>query len=296
MLPRIQDLEGYRAIYAENKPWLPAMRHICNIHGLDPATLQRQELGTHVVFKASQVILKLFCPLWPDDYPAEKAVLEAIKGIPAPEITASGGVEGWPYLVMTAVPGKPLLIVWDQLGKDQQRSIVVQLGQMMRTLHRLPALPQLANDWDAFLGERLANWREHHQPPAHWSGWLEQQLEGFNEPPFEPVLLNGDITADHLLLSEEDGRWVISGLIDFGDAMMGYPYYDFIAPLTFITVGRPQLSRLLLENYGLDVTPERTRRLTSYCFLHRFAHLSDYLARYQVADGPAFHRALWGDS
>ncbi len=295
MLPQIQDLEGYRAIYAQNKPWLPAMRYICNRHDLDPATLQRQVLGTHVVFKASQVILKLFCPLWLGDYTAEKVVLEAIEGIPAPEIMATGEIEGWPYLVMTVVPGKPLLVVWDQLEKDQQQGIVVQLGQMLRTLHWLPPLPQLANDWDAFLGERLANWREHHQPSPPWSGWLAQLLEDFSEPSFDPVLLNGDITADHLLLSEQDGRWVISGLIDFGDAMMGHPYYDFIAPLTFITVGQPRLSRLLLESYGLDLTPECTRRLTAYCFLHRFAHLSDFLARYQVADGPAFHLALWGD-
>ena len=77
--------------------------------------------------------------------------------------------------------------------------------------------------------------------------------------------------------------------------MMGHPYYEFVAPLTYYTLGRPHLSRLLLEAYGLEVTPERAQRLTTYCFLHRFGRLPDYLARYPMVDGPAFHRALWGD-
>ena len=84
----------------------------------------------------------------------------------------------------------------------------------------------------------------------------DEAVDGFSEPPFVPALINADITEDHVLLAERDGCWGISGLIDFGNAMMGHPYYDFAAPLAFYTFGRPSLSRTLVEAYGLELTDE----------------------------------------
>ena len=193
------------------------------------------------------------------------------------------------------VPGAPAEEMWDDLDDRDQVAIISQLGGMMSKLHRYPPIPHLATDWNAFLEAQLSRWFEHHQPAEPWTRWLAERLDHFSEPPFEPILLHADITAENLLLSEIDGRWRITGFIDFGDAMMGHPYYEFIAPLAFYTLGRPHLSRLLLESYGLELTPERAQRLTTYCFLHRFGRLSAFLARYPMVDGPAFHRALWGD-
>jgi len=295
MLPTINSRGDYRALYADDAAWLPAMQVICARHGLDPAGLHRLGLGTHVVFRTGRTVIKLFCPLWEQDYPAEKAALELIRGLPTPELIATGVFEEWPYMLMTAVPGVPAEDVWDDLDDRDRVFIVEQLGRAMAKLHQHPPIPQLATDWDAFLEARLARWRKHHQPAEPWTSWLAEHLDHFTEPPFEPILLHADITAENLLLSESSGRWRISSFIDFGDAMMGHPHYEFVAPLAFYTLGRPQLSRLLLESYGLELTPERVQRLTTYCFLHRFGRLSDYVARYPMADGPSFHRALWDD-
>jgi hygromycin-B 7''-O-kinase len=295
MLPDIRSRSDYVAIYKDDEAWRPAMEAICTRHRLDISDLHRQALGTHLVYRTGGAIIKLFCPLWPEDYQAEKVSLEIIEGIPVAGLIASGTLRGWPYLIMTALSGQPAVEVWDNLNRYQQSDVIGQLGEIMRLLHQHPPVDSLATDWDAFLEERLSQWEDHHQPSGPWKGWLAQRLNNFREGHFEPVLLNADITADHLLLSESDGRWHISGLLDFGDAMMGHPYYEFIAPLTYFTLGRPQLSRLLLESYGLQVTPERAQRMTTYCFLHRFGRLSDYLDRKSVADGPSFHKALWGN-
>jgi hygromycin-B 7''-O-kinase len=295
MLPHIQSRGDYRAVYTDDVAWLPAMGVICTRHGLDPAGLHRLGLGTHVLFRTGRTVIKLFCPLWEQDHPAEKATLELIRGLPTPELIAIGLFEEWPYMLMTAVPGLPAYKVWDDLDERDQLFIVNQLGGLIGKLHQHAPIAQLATDWEAFLEARLSRWVERHDPSEPWTSWLAERLDRFTEPPFEPILLHADITNDNLLLSESGSRWRISGFIDFGDAMMGHPYYEFVAPLTYYTLGRPQLSRLLLESYGLELTPERAQRLTTYCFLHRFGRLSDYLARYPMADGPSFHRALWGD-
>ena len=271
------------------------MQAICGHHGLDPAGLHRLGLGTHVVFRTGRTVLKLFCPLWGQDYPAEKAALDAVGGLPVPELITTGVLEEWPYMLMTVVPGVPAYKVWDDLDHRDQVFIVEQLGGMIGKLHQHAPIPQLSTDWNTFIEARLSHWVEHHHEPAEpWSGWLAKRLDHFSEPPFEPILLHADITNDNILLSKSNGRWRISGFIDFGDATMGHPYYEFVAPLTYYTLGRPQLSRLLLESYGLELTPERAQRLTTYCFLHRFCRLPVYLRRYPMSDGPAFHRALWG--
>lgn len=67
------------------------------------------------------------------------------------------------------------------------------------------------------------------------------------------------------------------------------------APLAFYTFGHPELSRVLLEAYGLELTPDVAGELTTWCLLHEFGRLRDFLERCPVADGPAFHRALWGN-
>jgi len=295
ILPPIRSRDDYRAVYTADAAWLPAMHVICGRHGLDPAGLRRLGLGTHLVFVTGRTVLKLLCPLWPGDYPAEKAAFEIIRGLPTPELITTGLLEEWPYMLLTAVPGVPAGEVWDGLDDQDRVLLVAHLGNIMAQLHQHPSIPQLATDWQTFLEARLSRWLEHHQPAGPWIPWLAERLDHFSEPSFEPVLLHADITGENILLSKSGSRWRISGFIDFGDAMMGHPYYEFIVPLIFYTLGRPHLARLLLEAYGFELTPERARRLTTTCFLHRFARLPDYLARYPLPDGPSFHRALWGD-
>jgi hygromycin-B 7''-O-kinase len=295
MLPHITCRADYVAVYADTPVWLPAMRAICVRHELDASALRRGALGTHVVFHAGPQVIKLFCPLWEGDVVAERAVLEHVRGLPTPELVAQGQVEGWPYIVMTCVPGTPAGAVWDHLDRGVRIDVVRQLGGLMRTLHSQPPLAELATDWDAFLRERIARCDSHHSAPEPWRSWIRERVEGFSEPPFDPVLLSADITDDHVLLGVQEGRWRITGLIDFGDAMMGHPHYEFVASLGCYTFGQPELSRGLVEAYGLALTPELAERLTTYCLLHKFARLEDFLQRCPVGDGPGFWRALWGD-
>ncbi len=165
----------------------------------------------------------------------------------------------------------------------------------MRTLHQQAAVPELATDWDQFLTERVECWEEHHQAEGAWRDWIRGRISGFHEPSFEPVLLNADVTDEHVLVVRRDGYWRFSGVIDFGDAMMGHPHYEFVAPLVCLTIGEPSLSRTLVESYGLELTPALAERLTTYCLLHKYGRLADILERCPVSNGDELRRAMWGD-
>ena len=73
---------------------------------------------------------------------------------------------------------------------------------------------------------------------AHW----EQMLAEDERFDFVPVLIHGDLAMEHVLIDEEGG---LSGVIDFGDAMVADPALDF--------AGFPDtLARRVLHLYGED--------------------------------------------
>jgi len=97
-----------------------------------------------------------------------------------------------------------------------------------------------------------------------------------------------------VLLVRDDAAWHVGGVIDFGDARIGHPFYEFIAPLAFYTFGEPALSRALVEAYGLTPTPSVRDALTTYCLLHEFGRLADFLSQHPVDTPAEFYAALWG--
>jgi hypothetical protein len=72
----------------------------------------------------------------------------------------------------------------------------------------------------------------------------------------------------------------LTGLIDFGDAMLGHPLYEFAVPGCCITRGSPALQRALLCAYGFaeqDLDRDLADQLLAYMLLHRYIQVSDLL-------------------
>lgn len=296
LLPDISTEAQYRLIYEDNDVWLPAVQAVCERHAISTSALKRPTLGSNIVFQSEDEIIKLFPPFWANDGLRERATLPHLRGLPTPRILANGEFEGWPYVVMSTAEGTPALEVWSDIPHAQKQALMHDLGGLMRTLHDHPPVTELATDWNAFLHDRISESEQHHGAEEPWRSWIAERLDGFSDPPFTPVLLNADITEDHLLLSQVEGVWCITGFIDFADAMMGHPLYDFAAPFCFFTFGRPDLTHALIDGYGLEVTEPVAQGLITYCLLHQFGHLSDFLKTFPVSSPDAFYSALWGPS
>lgn len=293
VLPPIPDIDAYRRVYRDAATWLPAMRAICAEQGLDPATLSFAPPGTHVVFRAAdELYIKLFAPLWGSDYVSERAVLAALPDGPhrfVPRLVAEGQIDGWPYIVITAVHGTPLCQVWDGLSDEERLSIARQCGAYMAWLHTAPLdkLDAIAVDWPAFIAtqtEACIQKIAHAGLDRSWVAAVRAMMDRIasaHRGCARRVLLSADVTDEHVMVEQRDGVWRFSGYIDFGDAMLGHPLYEFAAPGCSIARGIPALVRAMLLGYGypdaqLDL--DLAQRLTAYTLLHRYITLADLLA------------------
>jgi hypothetical protein len=98
----------------------------------------------------------------------------------------------------------------------------------------------------------------------------------------QQALLHTEIMREHLLVSQDGaGAWQLSGLIDFEPAMRGAPEYEFAALGVFAAAGDARFLRRALLAYGYSDSELDTgrRRLMGWTILHRYSHLSAYLAR-----------------
>ena len=161
LLPILPDRAAYESTQTDVQTWLPAMRAICQRHGLPAAALARLSEGTNVIFAAgTQHIIKLYPPHWHRLCAVERLVAEylyAKLSVTTPEIVAAGELEGWPYLVMQRLAGRYLAEVWDHLPLANQLRLVTDLGALIAQLHALPTdgLDALDADWPVLVDDGL---------------------------------------------------------------------------------------------------------------------------------------------
>lgn len=133
-----------------------------------------------------------------------------------------------------------------------------------------------------FLKNQIKNCVENHKTKALPSVLLEQipsYLEPVNESLLKiekPVLLTGEYTPMNFLVTHVEGTWHISGLIDFGDAMLGYYKYDLLGPGAFLIQGDKELLKAFLIAYGFpthEINSKLSHQLTALMLLHKYSNL-----------------------
>lgn len=287
LLPIVASRADYLLIQQQVALWLPAIRTICQRHGIVPERLERTSGGTNVIFTAgADRIIKLYPPDWMAEREADRTVAQHIYnklGVTTPQILAQGVLEGWPYLVMRRLIGVQLHHVWAGLDHTSQLRIAAELGEILARLHALPTtgFAHLVPKWTKLLADQPDRCVEHHRNKGVAEHWLEQipdflaRAAPLDPPGVAPVILDGDFHDGHLLVVEEHGRWRLCGLFDFDDAMLGFYESDFAAPGLFMMAGRRTLLRMFLGAYGLATLDEAlSRRLLAYTLLHRYRDLN----------------------
>ncbi len=284
LLPQPDSIEAYLPLRGDPGNWLPAMRVIAERHGLPQESLYAEKTGTNVVFRVGDdAWIKLIVPLWTEDYDRERCGLAAmndVEDVAAPRLLADGEIEGWPYLVMGTVEGASIGSVWQDLTQDEQVDLAEQIGALMARMHAVDTagMTALRHDWDTFVRRQREGCgvRQAEGIDARWAEEIDRYVAGvpvLDEPGGQDVFLHSDITDQHVLVVKQGGRWRITGLIDFADAMLGRPLYEFAAPAVFLTQRKPWAQRALLRGYGFrddELGPELAKRLTAYVVLHRY--------------------------
>jgi hygromycin-B 7''-O-kinase len=242
--------------------------------------------GTNlVVGLGPNLILKVFPPFLKHQYVSERLTLPLLKGrvsVAVPELVADGARDGWPYLVISRLPGRLGKEVWPHLPEDQKERVLRQIGKTIAEVQSAPLgeLTLQTPQWRDFLKTQIANCRARQIRlglPERLLPELDLLLadaETLIPADQAPVILTGEYIPENFLLSDKNGASELVGIIDFGDVMTGYREYDLLGPSTFMAAGHPGRVRSLLSGFGYsdkEMSPELGRRLLALMFLHRFS-------------------------
>ena len=291
-LPTISDASDY-SLHFNDDVWKQAASAICARHRLAHTNIRRSPQGENIIFLIDEtVVIKIFAP-FRENYLRETTALDFAQGklgIRTPELLHTGEIDGWPYLVMTQLAGHASRAVWANVGRQDRLEIVSRLGVAMRELHahRAPLQTALDRDWHGFVERQARESVERQRACDANPEWLDRLpayiasrlslLPGGDRQ----VFLHGDIHAGNLLLTQENGRWQIAGLIDFGDSLCGFNEYEFVAPGVLMVQGDGELQRTLLLAYGyteeqLDL--DLRARLMLLTILYECSDLRKYALR-----------------
>jgi hygromycin-B 7''-O-kinase len=283
-LPRLANIEAFRAWRADASQCLPAALDIARSHGLPHGDPQLFSTGTNLVVALDdQLILKVFPPLLRDQFVSERLSLSQLRGrlrLPIPEIVVEGERDQWPYLVITRLRGIVGSEAWPALPEDEKERVLGQLGETIAEVQRVPPgdLSGVGLPWADFMARQIERCRARHVR----LGLPQKYLDGFDRIlrdartliPLDapPVILTGEYIPENLLLSRDGGHWQLAGLFDFGDVMTGWKEYDLLGPSAFMTAGLPRRVDSLFRGFGYsqgDIDSTLKRRLMALLLLHR---------------------------
>jgi hygromycin-B 7''-O-kinase len=284
LLPTLTSAAAFRAWRTRPSQWLPAVIDIAHRHSLPHGAIEAFPTGTNLVVALDhRRILKLFPPLFRDQFASERMALSQLYGrlsIAIPEIILEGERECWPYLVISHLSGTVGTEAWPLLREVEKENVLGQLGEAIAQVQHVPLgdLALLEPKWDRFIQNQIEGCRSRHirlGMPQKYLTDLDDIIDHaatlvpLNAP---PVILTGEYNPENLLLSCESGEWRLSGLIDFGDVMTGWGEYDLLGPSAFMTAGMPGRVQRLFRGFGYstaDMNQALTRRLLTLMLLHR---------------------------
>ncbi|UPJ49405.1 aminoglycoside 3'-phosphotransferase/choline kinase family protein [Bradyrhizobium sp. 200] len=287
MVPSLPTLTVYEAFYAwrsDPAQWLSIARDIARGHGLACTAPHVFSTGTNLVIALDEeLILKIFPPFLRGQFVSERSALAQLHGrlrVAIPEIVVEGERDGWPYLVITRLPGILGVQAWPSLPEAEKERVLAQIGETIAEVQRAPigALARIEPDWRTFMRGQIAGCRARHErlglPQKFLDGLDELLRDAAALIPLDrpPVILTGEYIPENFLLSGDGDGWHLAGLIDFGDVMTGWGEYDLLGPSAFMTAGMPRRVRSLFEGYGYssaDINPDLKRRLMALMLLHR---------------------------
>lgn len=290
-LPAIIGVQDFDTLHDQPERWRDVVAAIAAEHSGAPAI--PVDAGTALVaLVGDALVLKLYPPFLRDHCEFERGALRALQGrltLPTPDLVATGERDGWPWQLMTQLPGRTLDHVWPELDEVLKCSVLQAIGRTAAEVHALPVGPlaPLAPAWPDFLAQQRAKCGSRQQRtglPAHLLAQLEAFLAG-PVPEGPDVLLTGEYTPFNLMT---DGRR-LSGMFDFGDGLVGPLEYDWLGPMCFLAAGHAARLDAFFDGYhGRPFDRRRREELLRLLLLHRYSCLPAQIALPGWQDQPGF--------
>ncbi len=279
-LPKNITVADFDALHDNPAAWRDVLVAIAALHSAEP--VHQMSEGTVLVALVGQhLVVKLYPPFLRDHFAFEQALLARLHrqlSVPTPALVASGEHDGWPYLVMSQLPGQVLTAVWPALDEKQKCQLLRQLGALAAQVHALPVdnMAALAPRWSDFFQQQRSRCHSR-QLRTGLPARLLAQLDGFVQGPLPNgpmVILTGEYTPMNLLA--QGGKLV--GMYDFGDGLVGAREYDWLGPLCFLAAGYAERCAAFMDGYGAVLDDNLRLSLMRLLLLHRYSNLPAQIA------------------
>lgn len=279
------------ALNLKNNPdlWKNVALDLCHRHKIKVTEFTPFTAGSALVAAVSaDVVIKVLQPPFREEWDAEQWALSRMPslsndlGIEIPRLLVAHIDEsGWSYIIMTRVPGIQMDQAWPSIAPENRIVLMHEIGRLMAFVHQNSSVENHLEKWNSFLSNQKENCQARHRGlkmPEWFIDGIPEYIGELPEKQFRPVLLTGEYTPFNLLVTEMNGQWKLTGMIDFADAFAGAPEYDLIGPGVFLGAGDPALVNSLVQGYGLKMSQELRQRLMSLHLLHRFSHFQRQVA------------------
>jgi hygromycin-B 7''-O-kinase len=254
-IPALSCDEEYHTRKASISFWGPIVADILQRNGLadEGCTIEAGFNSTYPVFLVGGVVIKFFGyrSNWRHVFETEVRAhkqLSLNKAILAPAILANGYLsDTWAYTLSTRISGESWLD--STLTKEQQITVVSELGEQLKLIHSLPVSNNFPGDenWNQLNVKEAA---KQSSLPNHLIEKIDEYLPKL--APFDRVFVNGDIVDMHVFV--EGGH--LSSLIDWGDAMIVDRHYEVGKLCLSLFPGDKALLKTLLDAANWPVTKD----------------------------------------
>lgn len=288
--PVFADDDAYEASLRDSSFWAPYAKAALRLAGLeDTGDVVMHVPATHVAARVgSDYFVKLHYEEWfgEDSFQTEREAYRMLsdEGLPVPELLAEGALydEGWrwPFLVMSAMRGRSLRDLGDEVSDPDRARVATWLGGAVEALHAVPIRDGeriSRNSYIDMIQTRMARAHRDHERWASLPEPLVAQIRDYLwkandliDPEREkPVFLHGDLHEGNVFVEGERGAFEPTGLVDFNDAYEGDPHYDLVAIHLKTFRADKALLKRFLEAYGW---PELGRRWSRRMMALTLAH------------------------
>lgn len=251
--------------------WLPLLESLQEEYALGAGQWHQINEGGNALFDLNNAyIVKVVPPNWISQGLKEvdaNSILVDSLSVERPTLIAKGEINGWLYIVMTKLSGICLAKVWSSLTQQERLPIIKQVGQLMREFSQVKSLKGscLSVDWSTYIARLKEDCLARHKRNKLDDN-LYQQVEPFINQHLPKLqthsdgFIHMDLHPWNLMAHQNDSKWAISGVLDFGDAIIGKSYlYEVLTPCCFMAQGNKVLYKALIEHYGIISTKEMNK-------------------------------------
>jgi Ser/Thr protein kinase RdoA (MazF antagonist) len=276
-----------------NKQWIDLAASACEDAGIQQNSIDiittweqtfphnPQLFRNNAVFRLSENrILKIYWTDAPKHFAIENAVLQSLDNqLPSPRFIAGGSLENsLPYIIMSEIAGKTLQECWADLTASDLLTVAREIGVITAQLHqqsqeKLAAVEAQYGDRFALFKEQEAERIAEIEANTQFSRRHKDELLDFLHGEARdliavpPVLSHADFSWGHVFITE-DKPPIVSGFIDWGEAMLMSPEVDIAFHWLWTFSQDRDTMRECLNTYYQDKA--RPERLARRCFASHF--------------------------